>query len=276
MYDTLRPELITATEQQRRLMASDPTYVVEKGMFMENAFPYLEVRRPFILGVRDRRWKPTIAHHFSKLLHAKTGKLTRVYTQNIDGLTEAVGLPDDKVVAVHGTLGRAACEACGAEADFAAFCDDVARSIRDIYDPGHGPRASAPVRCRSCGAAAVKPRTVLFGAPLPDAFFARAAADLPAADLLVVAGTSLVVGPANALVHRVPPRAQRVVVNNERVGQELGIDYGPDAERDFFAEGDCDEVFFELIRELGWLRDLDKVVDNLSPASVDLIRRRTR
>ena len=60
MYDTLRPELITATEKQRRLMALDPTYVVEKGMFLENSLPYLEVRRPFILGVRDRRWKPTI------------------------------------------------------------------------------------------------------------------------------------------------------------------------------------------------------------------------
>lgn len=60
MYDTLKPELITATEEQRRLMKMDPTYVVEKGMFMQNSFPYLEVRRPFILGVRDRKWKPTI------------------------------------------------------------------------------------------------------------------------------------------------------------------------------------------------------------------------
>ena len=60
MYDTLRPELITATDEQRRLMALDPTYVVEKDMFMQNQFPYMEVRRPFILGVRDRKWKPTI------------------------------------------------------------------------------------------------------------------------------------------------------------------------------------------------------------------------
>ena len=60
MYDTLRPQLITATEKERKLMSLDPTYVVEKNMFMQNAFPYLEVRRPFILGVRDRKWKPTI------------------------------------------------------------------------------------------------------------------------------------------------------------------------------------------------------------------------
>ena len=60
MYDTLRTDLITATDKQRRLMELDPTYVVEKNMFMPTAFPYLEVRRPFILGVRDRKWKPTI------------------------------------------------------------------------------------------------------------------------------------------------------------------------------------------------------------------------
>ena len=60
MHDTLRPELITATPSQRRLMQMDPTYVVSKEIFMENAFPYLEVRRPFILGIRDRKWKPTI------------------------------------------------------------------------------------------------------------------------------------------------------------------------------------------------------------------------
>lgn len=44
MYATLKPELLTATEQQKRMMASDPTYVVEKTMFRANAFPYLEVR----------------------------------------------------------------------------------------------------------------------------------------------------------------------------------------------------------------------------------------
>lgn len=46
MYDTLRPELITATEKQRELMRRDPTYVVEKDMFLANQFPYLEVGAP--------------------------------------------------------------------------------------------------------------------------------------------------------------------------------------------------------------------------------------
>jgi len=52
MYDTLRPDLITATPKQREAMRLDPTVVVEKSLFLQNAFPYLEVRRPFILGTR--------------------------------------------------------------------------------------------------------------------------------------------------------------------------------------------------------------------------------
>mmetsp|Transcript_3655 Transcript_3655/g.6683 ORF Transcript_3655/g.6683 Transcript_3655/m.6683 type:complete len:333 (-) Transcript_3655:281-1279(-) len=272
MYDTLRPELITATDTQRSLMALDPTYVVEKGMFMENAFPYLEVRRPFILGVRDRKWKPTIAHHFFNLLHTKTGKLTRVFTQNIDGLTNAVNLPDDKIVSVHGTIGKASCETCGKEMNFDAFCEELKTKIKDIYNPQNGPKESEPIRCKSCGEATVKPQTVLFGSSLPTEFFERAEEDLPSADLLIVAGTSLVVSPANSLVMRVPQSTHRVVVNNEPVGKGLGIDYGPYVERDFFAQGNCDDVFLDLICELGWLPDLKEVVDNLPKSSVDLIR----
>ena len=41
MYETLRPETITATQRQRQAMASDPTYVVERGLFLANQFPYL-------------------------------------------------------------------------------------------------------------------------------------------------------------------------------------------------------------------------------------------
>ena len=43
MYDTLKPDLLTATPQQKLQMEIDPTYVVEFGMFKQNQFPYLEV-----------------------------------------------------------------------------------------------------------------------------------------------------------------------------------------------------------------------------------------
>ena len=253
-------------------MKLDPTYVVEREMFLQNSFPYLEVRRPFILGVRDRQWKPTIAHHFASLLHRRTNKLTRVYTQNIDGLTNAVDLPDDKIVSVHGTIGKAGCESCGTDMDFDTFCHEVETKIRDIYNPQYGPEKSTPIQCPSCGRATVKPKTVLFGASLPTEFFDCSAHDLPTTDLLIVAGTSLVVSPANSLVYNVPSDTSRVIVNNEPVGQELGIDYSSDAKRDFFAEGNCDEVFLDLIHELGWMNELKMQADNLPEMSLELIR----
>ena len=68
MYDTLRPELITATPQERAAMARDPTCVVLKDMFLQNQFPYHEVRRPFILGTQRQQWKATLFHRFLEVL----------------------------------------------------------------------------------------------------------------------------------------------------------------------------------------------------------------
>ena len=48
-------------------------------------------------------YAPTPAHHFLKLLHDK-GKLLRVYTQNIDSLEAAAGVPQSKIVAAHGNF----------------------------------------------------------------------------------------------------------------------------------------------------------------------------
>jgi NAD-dependent deacetylase sirtuin 2 len=76
--------------------------------------------------------------------------------------------------------------------------------------------------------------------------------------LLIIAGTSLVVSPANSLVTRVPPSTRRIVINNEKVGTELGLQYGADSGRDSFIGGDCEGSFLELTARLGWLPDLDR------------------
>jgi NAD-dependent SIR2 family protein deacetylase len=274
MYDTLRPELITANKYERKLMEEDPTYVVSWDIFKHNAFPYLEVRRPFILNTRKQVWKSTIAHRFAELLHVKTQKLTRVYTQNIDGLDrQCKEIPPDKIVNVHGTISKASCEGCGREQDYDAFCDSVQSKIKDIYkmDP-NALEESSPIPCENCGKPLVKPSTVLFGRPLPFDFFENVPGDLESLDLLLVAGTSLVVSPANHLVFSVPDTTIRVVVNVDPVGAELGIDYGPNPERDFFAQGTCDQVFLALITELGWLDNLKTKMVFLPEGSVKLIQ----
>lgn len=223
MYDTLRPDLITAASEEREAMRKDPTAVVEKSMFMRNSLPYLEVRRPFILGTREKKWKATLAHRFVELLHKNTGKLTRLYTQNIDGLDyQCKDLPPEKIVAVHGSIGKASCESCGAPVNFDEFCDEVKCCIKDIYGQDKtAPKQSSPIVCKCCNKPTVKPSTVLFGASLPTTFFDRSEDDTKSADLLIVAGTSLVASPANFLVQMVPLTSMRVIVNMDPVGQHL-------------------------------------------------------
>ena len=274
LYDTLRPELITCSEQERRLMAMDPTYVVSWDIFSQNAFPYLEVRRPFILGTAERKWKATLAHRFAELLHTKTGKLTRVYTQNIDGLDrQCQGLSADKIVPVHGSISRVACEGCQTPMDFDRFCELVRSNIKDIYKvDALAPATSSPIPCPACQKPLVKPTTVLFGRSLPMEFFEKLEQDLPTVDLLIVAGTSLVVSPANSVVYKVPDTTQRVVINLEPVGEDLGIEYSHRKNsRDWFLQGSCDEVFLELIQHLGWLDDLD--INVLPKASASLVNK---
>jgi NAD-dependent SIR2 family protein deacetylase len=48
---------------------------------------------------------PTISHNFCKYLYDKN-LLRRVYTQNIDGLHQKAGLPDDMAVEYHGSLSK--------------------------------------------------------------------------------------------------------------------------------------------------------------------------
>jgi NAD-dependent SIR2 family protein deacetylase len=46
---------------------------------------------------------PTLGHEFCNILYQR-GLLRRVYTQNIDGLHQKAGLPDDMVVEFHGSI----------------------------------------------------------------------------------------------------------------------------------------------------------------------------
>jgi len=273
-YDTIRPELLTASESEREAIRKDPSVAVQKKMFLQNQLPFLEVKREFILGTHAGRWKPTVAHRFLEALHVRTGKLTRVYTQNIDGLdARCKNLPADLVVPVHGSMGEAACMACGHPADTDQFCHDVKRHIRDVtLADVDAPRRSTTIACGVCAQETVKPTVVLFGEALPEKFFECTDTDLPGVDLLVVLGTSLTVAPANEIVQTIPESALRVVINRQPVGQSLGIRYGSEAGRDFFAKGSCDEICLDLMEHLGWTDDLVDVLDDLPESCAALVR----
>ena len=78
--------------------------------------------------------------------------------------------------------------------------------------------------------------------------------------------TGRTVGPANSVVELVPRRTLRLTVNNEPVGEDLGIVYGSEATRDVFGQGECDDVFLELIELLGWRDELEAAAGALPAA----------
>jgi len=148
------------------------------------------------------------------------------------------------------------------------------KNIKDIYkiDPT-APEESTPILCEHCGKPGVKPATVLYGSQLPTRFFDCLSQDFPGnVDLLIVAGTSLTVSPANQLPLEVTKKTPRFIVNREPVGKELGIYYGANSRRDIYSNLDCDVVFLYLAHKLGWMEDLKENILNMATDSQKLIR----
>jgi len=121
---------------------------------------------------------PTPAHCFIKLLAAK-GVLKRCFTQNIDTLEREVGVDPELLVEAHGSFGEAHCVECHASHEHAWIKGEI--------------MAGRVPRCPACGDGLVKPDIVFFGEGLPTKFFDCRMADVPAADLVLVMGTSLTV-----------------------------------------------------------------------------------
>jgi NAD-dependent deacetylase sirtuin 2 len=118
----------------------------------------------------------------------------------------------------------------------------------------------------------VKPDIVFFGENLPARFFQQMVLDFPKCDLLIVMGTSLQVQPFASLVHRVHEAVPRLLINREMVGKLgklerlLGMSNGfrfgeTDNYRDVaHVGGDLQDGVQELVRLLGWQKDLDKLM----------------
>ena len=102
--------------------------------------------------------RPNDGHHAIAELMAR-GTIGHVITQNIDNLHQASGVPDDKVIELHGNTRRAACLTCGARAQIA--------EIREYFER-HG---DAP-DCRLCGGI-VKTAVISFGQAMPEEEMAR-------------------------------------------------------------------------------------------------------
>ncbi|VDP46722.1 unnamed protein product [Soboliphyme baturini] len=145
---------------------------------------------------------PTVAHFFMRLLHDK-GLLLRVYTQNIDGLERAAGIPVHKIVQAHGTLDSCHCQHC--------------QAVHPIhYLKSQAAKVAVP-RCVVCKGT-LRPDIVFYNEDLPSRFFDLLDRDFQECDLLIVMGTSLTVTPFNQLIDKVRSDVPRLLINGKVVG----------------------------------------------------------
>lgn len=128
------------------------------------------------------------------------GKLAAVVTQNVDGLHQAGGVPDDKVVEVHGTVKYARCWECDDRRPMAELIERVKAGDPDPH-------------CDLCGGV-VKSDAILFGQALVPEVIERALTEAEECDLLLAVGSSLQVSPANMVVPRARSASARVVIVN--------------------------------------------------------------
>ena len=153
----------------------------------------------------------------------RTGKVSAVITQNIDGLHQESGVPDEQMIELHGNGTYATCLSCGARHELdpikAAFEAD--NTLPD---------------CNICGGI-VKTATISFGQAMPEGPMERARDETLACDLFLAIGSSLVVYPAAGfpamakqngaglvIINRDPTDLDRMadLVLNREIGPTLG------------------------------------------------------
>lgn len=124
--------------------------------------------------------EPNAGHRAVAELY-RMGLLEKVITQNIDGLHQAAGLPDDAVIELHGSARRVHCVRCGSPAPLAEV---RARIASGTLAPACG-----------CGGY-LKTATISFGQAMPVEAMEAATDISQGCSFFLVVGSTLVVQPA--------------------------------------------------------------------------------
>lgn len=157
--------------------------------------------------------------HFAVAKLVATGKVTSVITQNVDNLHQDSGVPDDKVIEVHGNATYARCLTCGKHYEIDA--------LKPRWEAGED------LTCVFC-TGLIKTATISFGQAMPEDKMALAAEEALLCDLCLVLGSSLVVYPAASIPIEAKRNGARLaIVNREPTEQDpyadlvLNTEIGP-------------------------------------------------
>jgi len=175
------------------------------GEFLASEDTRLEAWRRFLM-IRETIGKaePGPSHRAVARLMAK-GHVSHVITQNIDGLHAASGIPDERIIEIHGNGTYAKCLGCGLRHEIGWVREVITRTDR-------------PPSCTACGGI-VKSATISFGQAMPEQEMADARAATLNADLFIAIGSSLQVFPAAGFpVLAKQNRTPLVILNREETG----------------------------------------------------------
>lgn len=168
--------------------------VFDLNAFYKNPSGFYAFAVKFYPLIRDAR--PNAAHYAIAALARRPDKNVKVVTQNIDLLHQKAGVKT--VYPVHGTVATSRCLKCAETVN--------TETLYPLIEKENIPRHE------NCGGV-FKPDIVFFGEMLPKDIFAGAQEAISAADLLVVAGSSLQVYPAAGLPDCRRPECRLVIVN---------------------------------------------------------------
>ncbi len=154
----------------------NPEEVVSHSFFMQHPDEFYDFYKKSMIFLDA---KPNKAHQKIAQLE-QAGKVSGVVTQNIDGLHQAAG--SKMVFELHGSVLRNNCMSCG-----------------KFFPVEYVMEASGVPKCDVCGSM-VKPDVVLYEEALDSNVMDGAARTIMQADMMIIAGTSLVVYPAAGFV----------------------------------------------------------------------------
>ena len=130
----------------------------------------------------------------------RTGKVSAVITQNIDGLHQESGVPDAYMIELHGNATYATCLDCASRYEL--------EPIKAAFQ-----ETGALPQCQVC-AGIVKTATISFGQAMPQAPMERARDETLASDLFLAIGSSLVVYPAAGFPAMAKKNGAKLVILN--------------------------------------------------------------
>ncbi len=180
--------------------------------FRRDSYPFMQSRQP---NVGHKAIADLINHR----------RALAVITQNIDGLHQKSGVPDDRVIELHGSTRKLRCIPHGHIVD-----GDL---IQHELESGE-----VDPRCPECGGE-LRSDTVLFGESLPQQALELAARVSAASDVMVVVGSSLVVYPAAQLPQIAQQRGASLIIIDRA---ETALD----DKADVVIRGEAGEVLTQL------------------------------